>query len=105
MEPTATLMGVQAGVVRTNLCIEIEYPVELRGEERPPCTQKPPEMFFPPTYGMQYHKQIAEAKAVCRECPIAETCLKWALGKPELDGIWGATTPMERRRLRRFRVA
>jgi WhiB family transcriptional regulator, redox-sensing transcriptional regulator len=39
------------------------------------------------------------AKAVCRSCPVRRHCLAHALKTNEAYGIWGATTPTERRRL------
>jgi WhiB family redox-sensing transcriptional regulator len=41
------------------------------------------------------------AKAVCRACPVAAECLAFALKTGQNEGIWGGTTPYERRRLRR----
>lgn len=37
-----------------------------------------------------------EGKTLCRACPARSKCLDWALGKGELPGTWGATTPPER---------
>jgi WhiB family redox-sensing transcriptional regulator len=42
------------------------------------------------------------AKAVCRACPVRSECLSFALSTGPHDGIWGGTTPYERRRLRRL---
>lgn len=36
-----------------------------------------------------------EAKKVCRECPVADECLRYALIYKE-RGIWGATSEAER---------
>lgn len=44
---------------------------------------------------------FAEAKAVCRECPVKINCLAHAIEKRENHGVWGATSDRERRRLRR----
>lgn len=44
------------------------------------------------------------AKAVCRACPVQAECLAFAMSTGPHDGIWGATTPYERRRLRRALV-
>jgi transcription factor WhiB len=46
---------------------------------------------------------VKRAKAACRQCPVAEACLKWALANPESTriGVWAATTPTERRALRK----
>jgi WhiB family redox-sensing transcriptional regulator len=42
-----------------------------------------------------------QAKAVCRECPVATQCLYYALSEPEPAwGIWGGTNEAERARLR-----
>ena len=41
------------------------------------------------------------AKAVCRACPVRSECLAFAVATGPYDGIWGGTTPYERRRLRR----
>jgi WhiB family redox-sensing transcriptional regulator len=46
-------------------------------------------------------KTTAAAKAICRGCPSVAECLAYALADPSLVGIWGATTPGERRRMRR----
>ena len=59
------------------------------------CAQTDPELFFP-------NKGIAPtaAKATCRACPVRAECLQAALAVPSLDGVWGGTTPMERRAVR-----
>ncbi|MGW4825439.1 WhiB family transcriptional regulator [Streptomyces sp. NPDC004227] len=51
---------------------------------------------------LEVQARIAQAKAACRRCPIATTCLQWALAHPELtpEGIWAATTARERTGLR-----
>jgi WhiB family redox-sensing transcriptional regulator len=41
------------------------------------------------------------AVRICRQCPVAAECLGYALARPDLDGVWGGTTPKERKRLRR----
>ncbi|WP_256862283.1 WhiB family transcriptional regulator [Microbispora sp. GKU 823] len=68
----------------------------------PACRSVPPELFFPLGYGREFARQIEEAKAVCRACPVYSRCRDYVLANPELapEGIWAATTPKERRRLR-----
>ncbi|WP_329046638.1 WhiB family transcriptional regulator [Streptomyces sp. NBC_01422] len=46
--------------------------------------------------------RAAAARAVCSGCPLAPTCLKWALANPEQTptGIWAGTNPLQRRILR-----
>jgi WhiB family redox-sensing transcriptional regulator len=38
----------------------------------------------------------AEAKAICRVCPVAAECLKFALDTRQEFGVWGAMTEHER---------
>lgn len=44
---------------------------------------------------------IAQAKAVCSTCPVADECLSWAIETNQSEGIWGGHTARERRTLRR----
>jgi len=56
--------------------------------------------FFWPEFGVP--ASLAAALAVCSECPVRIECL--AAGLNELDhsgGIWGGTTPEQRRVIRR----
>jgi WhiB family redox-sensing transcriptional regulator len=62
------------------------------------CAQVDPDLFFPPYRAAHIARA---ARRVCAACPAAEPCRRYALTDPDLDGIWGATTPDERRRLRR----
>lgn len=41
------------------------------------------------------------AKRICRDCPVLNQCRQYAIDTAEPYGIWGATTPQERRNLRR----
>lgn len=46
----------------------------------------------------------AEAKAICRTCPVRDDCLEHALDHHENDGVWGGLTDYERRQVRRKRA-
>jgi WhiB family redox-sensing transcriptional regulator len=52
-----------------------------------------------------FPEQTDLAVAVCRACPVRQPCLSFALDAREMLGIWGGTTPRERRRLIRGRSA
>jgi len=69
------------------------------------CRQADPELFFPiEAVTGPAARQAEAAKAVCGLCAVRANCLSFALeAMPE--GIWGGTTPEERRaaRRRRFR--
>jgi WhiB family redox-sensing transcriptional regulator len=62
-----------------------------------------PEWFFPVGDVGPGLREVAAAKAVCARCPVARECLEWALREGEAAGIWGGTTPEERRALRHSR--
>lgn len=49
-------------------------------------------------------EDMKRAKAVCRACPVRDECLAFAVTTGPHHGIWGGTTPYERRRLRRMSV-
>lgn len=53
-------------------------------------------LFFPESEGDAH--DVAQAKAVCRGCPVREECLEAGLSEPH--GIWGGLTVAERRKLR-----
>jgi WhiB family redox-sensing transcriptional regulator len=42
-----------------------------------------------------------QAVAICKECPVADLCLQWALTTGETWGIWGGKTAKERENIRR----
>ncbi|MCX4993515.1 WhiB family transcriptional regulator [Streptomyces sp. NBC_00568] len=75
-------------------------------EPLPPTTGAEPcagsRGFFLDSYAPQTREVLA-AGALCRRCPVAKSCLIWALANPTLayDGIWAATTPSQRRTLRK----
>lgn len=54
-----------------------------------------PSLWFP-----ERGESVAEAKAICRVCPVKGDCLEHALRHRERHGIWGGRSERERRRLR-----
>jgi WhiB family transcriptional regulator, redox-sensing transcriptional regulator len=64
------------------------------------CRHADPELFFPVGTTGPSASQIAQAKEVCRTCPVRTACLGWALQSGIDYGIWGGTTETERRALR-----
>ena len=70
------------------------------------CIGTDPETFFataPRGSHRHEHEEAARdrasAKRVCRVCPVADDCLKWAIEHRE-HGIWGGTDENDRRRMR-----
>lgn len=65
------------------------------------CRRYDPELFFPVSSVGPGGSDAELAKAICRSCPVRQECLTWALRAGEADGVWGGTTPEDRRYLRR----
>lgn len=61
------------------------------------CGQTDPEIFFP-----EKGVSGAAAKLICRRCPVVNQCLDYAVNAPMLlEGVWGGTTALQRREMRR----
>lgn len=83
----------------------------FEGQGSPLCSETDPEMFFPVDPGdasmknRESYLYEKEAKAICAECPYKVQCASYALERAEIQGIWGAMTQMDRRRMmRRLRI-
>ena len=48
-------------------------------------------------------KKVLLAKATCATCPVKVPCLEYALANFEAFGVWGGTSPEERKAIRRAR--
>jgi WhiB family redox-sensing transcriptional regulator len=68
------------------------------------CSHHDPELFFPIGAAGPALDQVERAKQVCRQCPVREPCLRWALHRGVAFGIWGGATEDERRAMRRALV-
>jgi WhiB family transcriptional regulator, redox-sensing transcriptional regulator len=77
----------------------------LRWHRQGACHGWPQDWWFPPENVLGAARTALEdqAKAVCRRCPVRTCCLAAGLQTPAIAdiGVWGATTPKERVRLRR----
>ncbi|MBV7247707.1 MULTISPECIES: WhiB family transcriptional regulator [Streptomyces] len=65
------------------------------------CREEDPDLFFPIGSTGPAVVQEAEAKTVCRSCPVQAACLEWALENRQDSGIWGGLSENERRALKR----
>ena len=65
------------------------------------CREVDPELFFPIGNTGPALFQIEEAKGVCRRCPVAESCLQWAVESGQDAGVWGGMSEDERRAYKR----
>ena len=68
---------------------------EAEWRSRGECLRHDPELFFP-----NAAEDPADALKVCGTCTVLGPCLAAALDSGECDGVWGATTPEERRAMR-----
>ena len=66
--------------------------------DRPACADSDPNTFFPE---MGDYRGAQMAKRVCGRCPMMDACREHNLD--ERFGIWGGTTAMQRRVLRKRR--
>ncbi len=67
---------------------------------RASCRDTDPDLFFPIGTTGAALRQMEEAKRICRDCPVQIQCLGWALENGAAEGVWGGTTPDERRVIR-----
>jgi WhiB family transcriptional regulator, redox-sensing transcriptional regulator len=65
------------------------------------CRDEDPELFFPVGNSGPALLQQAEAKTVCRRCPVVSDCLTWAIESGQDAGVWGGMSEDERRALKR----
>lgn len=61
------------------------------------CREVDGDLFFPDP---GRNDLVREARRVCSNCPVATSCLQWALDHREDEGVWAGTTPGERRVMR-----
>ena len=59
------------------------------------CLSYDPEVFFP-----NAAEDPSPALSICGSCSVRGACLAAALDAGECDGVWGGTTPDERRAMR-----
>lgn len=64
---------------------------------RAACRYEDPELFFLGDDDGPGREQAAEAKDVCRGCPVRRTCLDWAIRTGQV-GIWGGMSEDGRRK-------
>jgi len=74
----------------------IEDDVDWR--EHALCAQVDPELFYP-----DLGQSAAPAKRICGACEVRTECLSYAMAHGELFGVWGGTTEVDRKLMRRAR--
>lgn len=76
----------------------------LREHDVLPCHTAPQLFFEQDTRGddepVLTAQRFAMAKKLCNDCPIRQECLSYAIENNEVFGVWGQTTPLERKMIR-----
>lgn len=65
------------------------------------CAGHDPELWFPSS---RSGDNGLAAKAICATCRVREECLEYAVETVQTHGIWGGSSPLERRRIRAQRT-
>jgi WhiB family transcriptional regulator, redox-sensing transcriptional regulator len=67
------------------------------------CHGHDPEIWFPApkcgTPSKESRALEAEAKRICRQCPVQPDCLRWAVTNAEPYGVYGGLNETERKAL------
>jgi WhiB family transcriptional regulator, redox-sensing transcriptional regulator len=92
----ALLLALPAGARRTP-------PPPQNWRHMGSCRDSDPNLFYPLGRGAEALEQAEEAKVHCQTCPSREPCLAFALSTRQDLGVWGGTSPEERRLLLRSR--
>lgn len=78
---------------------------DSRWREDAACRNTNPDLFFPVGKTIDAVEETSAAIALCRRCPVREQCLEYAMVTNQRDGIWGAMSEDDRRRMRSAWVA
>lgn len=76
-------------------------PAEPTWRAEAECRRENAVHFFAPShFERKPEKDLreAQARALCRACPVQRACLEYSLAVQEPHGIWGGFNELERRR-------
>jgi WhiB family transcriptional regulator, redox-sensing transcriptional regulator len=79
----------------------VAIPTSTDWQDVAACRDSDTSLFFPIGTTGPAVEQIAGAIAICRTCPVQDTCLQYALESNQESGVWGGYAEDERRQLRR----
>ena len=89
---TAASTSTAASALLGSIPIDPDYATAWMADGN--CRNYPPVMFFP-SDGVG----VDRARKICKDCPVAETCLEYALDQRIEHGVWGGCSERERRRI------
>ncbi len=84
--------------------VDQESGIDYNWEDFAACKDLPKEQkddFFPEKADGHGKKQVNRARRICLDCPVVVECLHAALVTNEKFGVWGMTSPKQRRLLRK----
>ena len=84
-------------ISRTRRGIDLDMVPEWH--EDAACASHETDYWFADGRGSEARAATATAIAICESCPVQPLCLADALKRREEYGIWGGTTPPQRRRM------
>jgi WhiB family redox-sensing transcriptional regulator len=99
----SAVIGVNDGDVRSLLAIlsgADSITGDLRWMDRALCAQVDGDLFF-----VERGCSPRPAKRICAACEVREPCLEYALANNEMHGVWGGTSELDRRRMRKRAAA
>ncbi len=56
-----------------------------------------PDMWFP----TEMYESASYCEELCGGCPVRLQCLRYAMERPELEGVWGGVSAHQRKEIRR----
>ncbi len=79
-------------------------PIKEVWRDRAACKGMPIDVFYfeSDEENRNLKKETEKAKSYCKQCPVAEQCLSYALNEDIKFGVWGGFTSRERGTLRRM---
>lgn len=92
---------IEGRVVEREMLVDRSEP-DPSWRKRAACKGVDPALFYPAKDG-EAHSEIAAAKRICAGCEVRAECREYAVAAVEVFGIFGATTPRERKVIRRQR--
>jgi hypothetical protein len=90
------LNNIEEGILITTLD-DLNKAIELTNGT--PC-QGAPDLFVNDAEDTNSILMTRYAKILCLECPVLELCASYAMDNRETFGVWGGTSPNDRRKTR-----
>lgn len=80
--------------------LDIPMSKELSWQEHAECQNENPELFTSDKTVVT-HRVPPSIRAICNRCLVQHQCLEYAMGHPDMQGVWGGTSSRERAAMRR----